>query len=176
MAGPVRDGQRAMRLMAACACHARLAAAMRCSCRAAGAMLDAGCHGGHKPQQVAELMFGRKIGDAVGVSESALGAFRRPRDHAALPGRAHHRTAPPASGAIGPATRIIREPSKVVHDRAARQCRGHRAAQRDRRGLQGSFRQQSVGMIVRPACVRSRSGKRRGRAAVSRLAPAGRAS
>ena len=49
--------------------------------------------------------------------------------------------------------KIVRESSKVVQIVLPGEDRGHCPAERDRRGLQTRFNQQSVGPIVRPACV-----------------------
>ena len=78
----------------------------------AGAQL-VDCRGGQKPSQVAELMFGRKIGDRIGVSEGEWGRFVdreiTPRFPAGL-------TVFNAAGQWRDkdSNKIVREPSKIV--------------------------------------------------------------
>jgi hypothetical protein len=110
------------------------------------------CHGRQQPKQVAELLFGRDIGNSLGVSESAWARFVAreitPRFSDGLTttdaiGQWRDR----ANGAI------MREPAKHVEivlpgggDDEARLDAIVKAYERE-------FRQQSVGVIVRPACV-----------------------
>ena len=111
-----------------------------------------GCQGSQKPQQVADLLFGRKIGDHVTVSEGAWRRFvgreittRFPDGLTILDGRGQW---------LDPKTkRIVREPSSVVMIALPGNAEDH-----DRLNLiadlyKRQFRQQSVGIIVRPACV-----------------------
>jgi hypothetical protein len=110
------------------------------------------CHGAEQPREVAELLFGRRIGSRGIVGETAWRRFvarevtpRFPEGLTILAGNGQWRD--PSSG------RIVREPSTVIiiampgtqqdHDRL-----GEIAA-----AYKKSFRQQSVGVIVRPACV-----------------------
>ena len=71
------------------------------------------CRGGQKPTQVAEMMFGRKIGDRIGVSEIEWGRFVdreiTPRFPAGL-------TVFNASGQWQDRSnnKIVHEPSKIV--------------------------------------------------------------
>ena len=110
------------------------------------------CQGSQKPQQVADLLFGRKIGDHVIVSEGAWRQFvareittRFPDGLTILDGRGQW---------LDPKTkRIVREPSSVVMIALPGNAEDH-----DRLDLiadlyKRQFRQQSVGIIVRPACV-----------------------
>jgi len=110
------------------------------------------CQGSQKPQQVADLLFGRKIGDHVTVSEGAWRRFvgreittRFPDGLTILDGRGQW---------LDPKTkRIVREPSSVVMIALPGNAEDH-----DRLDLiadlyKRQFRQQSVGIIVRPACV-----------------------
>jgi Protein of unknown function (DUF3574) len=110
------------------------------------------CRGGLKPQQVAELLFGRRIGDHGIVSEGAWRRFvareitpRFPDGLTVLEARGQWRN--PAS------KRIIRERSNVVlivlPGNAEDQDRLGEVAEAYKR----QFHQQSVGIIVRPACV-----------------------
>ena len=111
------------------------------------------CSGAQKPAAVAELMFGRKIGDRIAVTECRWARFvdreitpRFPDGLSVVDARGQWRDRE--------RNRIVREPSKLVtivlpgepadtEPGCARLSRPTRIA----------FRQQSVGLIVRPACV-----------------------
>jgi Protein of unknown function (DUF3574) len=110
------------------------------------------CHGTRQPKEVAELMFGRDIGNRVGVSETAWAQFvareMTPRFPDGL-------TITDATGQWRDrdSGRIVREPSKHVEivlpgndDDEARLDAIVAAYKRQ-------FHQQAVGVIVRPACV-----------------------
>jgi uncharacterized protein DUF3574 len=110
------------------------------------------CRGSQKPSQVAELMFGRNIGDRARVSEREWVRFvdreiapRFPDGLTVL--NASGRWREPRSG------KIIRERSKVVQivlpGQAADLTRLDEVAEAYKR----RFKQRSVGLIVRPACV-----------------------
>jgi hypothetical protein len=110
------------------------------------------CHASQQPKDVAELMFGRDIGNRVGVSEPDWSRFvareMTPRFPDGLT----------ITDAVGQwrdrdSGRIVREPSKHVEivlpgnaDDEARLDAIVAAYKRD-------FHQQSVGVIVRSACV-----------------------
>jgi hypothetical protein len=112
----------------------------------------ASCQGALQPKQVAELLFGRNIGGILGVSEKAWNGFvageLTPRFPDGLTisdaiGQWRDR----ASGAM------VREPAKRVEivlpgnaDDATRLAAAVKAYERE-------FRQHSVGIIVRTACV-----------------------
>jgi hypothetical protein len=110
------------------------------------------CRGAFKPQQVAELLFGRRIGDNGVVSE---GAWRRFLAREVTPRFPDGLTVIEARGQWrNPQNqRIIREQSNVVlivlPGHAEDQERLGEIAQAYKR----QFRQQSVGIIVRQACV-----------------------
>jgi hypothetical protein len=110
------------------------------------------CRGGLKPQQVAELLFGRKIGDHGVVTERAWLRFlareitpRFPEGLTVIEARGQWRN--PKS------KRIVREQINMVlivlPGNAEDQDRLGEIAQAYKR----QFRQQSVGIIVRQACV-----------------------
>lgn len=131
-----------------------LAAALLCSV-AAGAAAQTpvpACHGTQQRRDVAELLFGRDIGDRLGVSEPAWRRFvareitpRFPDGLTVTDALGQWRN--PASG------RIVREPSKRVEivvpgnaDDAARLDAVVSAYKR-------RFHQRSVGLILQSACV-----------------------
>jgi hypothetical protein len=110
------------------------------------------CRGGQRPTEVAELLFGRNIGNRLGVSEAA---WRRFVDREIVPRFPDGLTVFDASGRFRDRTRdrLVREPSKIVEivlpgtpDDIARLNEIAEAYKR-------RFKQQSVGVIVRPACV-----------------------
>jgi Protein of unknown function (DUF3574) len=119
---------------------------------AAAQMPALSCSGAQRSKQVAELLFGRDIGRHIGVSESAFSHFvareltpRFPDGLTVIDATGQWRD--PATGAI------VREPTKkveiVLPGHADDQARLDAvvAAYKHR------FRQQSVGVVVRPACV-----------------------
>jgi hypothetical protein len=71
------------------------------------------CRGGQKPTQVAELMFGRNIGNRIGVSE---GRWRQFVDREITPRFPNGLTVFNAAGQWRDraSNRIVREPSKIV--------------------------------------------------------------
>ncbi len=106
---------------------------------ATGQLMD--CHGGQKPQQIAELLFGRKIGDRIAVTEAQWARFvdreitrRFPDGLTIIDARGQWRDQE--------RNRIVHEPSKVVQ-----------IVTEIAEAYKSRFRQQSVGVIVRPACV-----------------------
>jgi hypothetical protein len=110
------------------------------------------CQGARQPKQVVELLFGRDIGRRVGVSEAAWARFLAreltPRFPDGLTiGDAVGQWRDPATG------RIVREPTKrveiVLPGKTDDEARLDAAVQAYKR----EFRQRSVGVIVRSACV-----------------------
>ncbi len=110
------------------------------------------CHGTQQPKMVAELLFGRDIGHRVGVSQSTWARFVAREITPRFPDGLT------ITDVIGQwrdrdSGTIVREPSKQVEivlpgndDDEARLDALVTAYKR-------RFRQQSVGIIVRPACV-----------------------
>ena len=105
-----------------------------------------------KPQQVAELMFGRKIGHRLGVSEAQWARFldreitpRFPDGLSVIDARGQWRDTK--------RNRIVREPSKLVQivlpGKPEDDARLHEIAA----AYKTRFRQQSVGIVLRAACV-----------------------
>ncbi len=135
-----------------CRFFAAIAFVLLTSLKSGAAAQPLSCHGAQKPRQVAELLFGRDIGGRVGVSESAWARFvtreLTPRFPDGL-------TVTDAVGQWRDRTRgtLVREPSKRVEivlpgnaddeDRLAAVVAAYKR----------QFRQQSVGIIVRAACV-----------------------
>jgi len=110
------------------------------------------CSGRHKPQQVAELIFGRSIGGRIEVSEERWTLFV---DDEITPRFPDGLTVFDAAGQWRDkaSKKITRESSKIVlivlPGNAEDLARLNEIAEAYKR----SFGQQSVGMIVRPACV-----------------------
>jgi hypothetical protein len=105
-----------------------------------------------KPQQVAELMFGRKIGDHIGVSDAAWARFvdreitpRFPNGFTVIDARGQWRDPD--------RNRIMREPSKLVQIVLPGNGEDQQRLDEVASAYKVRFRQQSVGVIVRPACV-----------------------
>jgi len=105
-----------------------------------------------KPQQVAELMFGRKIGDRTGVSNAAWARFadreiaeRFPDGFTVIDARGQWRDPD--------RHRIMREPSKLVQIVLPGRAEDQQHLDEIAAAYKERFRQQSVAIIVRPACV-----------------------
>ena len=110
------------------------------------------CHGTQQPKMVAELMFGRDIGNRVGVGESAWARFvareMTPRFPDGLT----------ITDAIGQwrdrdSGRIVREPSKHVEIVLPGNADDDTRLDAVVAAYKRAFHQQSVGVIVRSACV-----------------------
>ena len=110
------------------------------------------CLGGQRPSQVAELMFGRNIGARIGVSEDDFSRFVDREIMSRFPsgltvfnaaGQWRHEAS----------NKIVREPSKVAQivlpGRVDDIARLNEIVQ----AYKTRFKQHSVGMIVRSACV-----------------------
>jgi len=110
------------------------------------------CSAPLKPQQVAELLLGRKIGDRLGVSEREFLNFL---DREITPRFPDGLTVYDARGQWRDPERnhIVREPSKVVMivlpGRPEDMARLSEVAE----AYKKRFKQQSVGIVLRPACV-----------------------
>jgi len=110
------------------------------------------CRGGQKPSQVAELMFGRKVGDRIGVSE---GDWARFVDREITPRFPDGLTVFNAAGQWRDksSNKIIREPSKIVQIVLPGDDGEFARLNEIADAYKTRFKQQSVGVIVRPACV-----------------------
>jgi hypothetical protein len=110
------------------------------------------CRAGLKPQEIAQLLFGRKIGDRLGVSEAQWGRFV---DREVSPRFPDGLTVLDAKGEWRDAVRktIVHEPSKVVE--IVLPGRPDDVAQLNQiaQAYKTRFRQQSVGIVIRGACV-----------------------
>ena len=110
------------------------------------------CSGGQRPTQVAELMFGRNIGSRLGVSEADWSRFVDREIISRFPNglivfNAAGQWRDEASN------KIVREPSKLVQIVLPGQAEDIARLNEIVAAYKGRFKQQSVGMIVRPACV-----------------------
>jgi hypothetical protein len=110
------------------------------------------CHGEQRSAAVAELMFGRNVGGRLGVSEAAWRHFLASEVTPRFPdgltvvdaaGQWRH----PSTGAL------VREPSKVVTVVMPEQADNQARLDAIIAAYKRQFRQQSVGLVVRPACV-----------------------
>ena len=110
------------------------------------------CLGGQKPTQVAELMFGRNIGSRPGVSEGDFGRFVDREIMSRFP---NGLTVFNAAGQWRDeaSNKIVREPSKVVQIVLPGQVDDVARLNEIVEAYKRHFKQQSVVMIVRPACV-----------------------
>jgi hypothetical protein len=110
------------------------------------------CRGGQHPTQVAELLFGRNIGNRIGVSEAAWGRFV---DREIVPRFPDGLTVFDASGRWRDRKRdrVVREPSKIVQIVLPGTPEDVARLNEIAEAYKRRFKQQSVGVIVRPACV-----------------------
>jgi hypothetical protein len=117
-----------------------------------GSAQSSECHAGQKPQQVAELLFGRNIGDRLGVSEAQWARFV---DREISPRFPDGLTVLDAKGEWRDTARktIVHEPSKVVEVVLPGKPDDVDALNQIARAYKARFRQQSVGIVIRGACV-----------------------
>jgi hypothetical protein len=110
------------------------------------------CSAPLKPQQVAELLLGRKIGDRLGVSETQFLNFL---DREITPRFPDGLTVYDARGQYRDSerNRIVREPSKVVMIVLPGSSEDMARLNEVADAYKKRFRQQSVGIVVRQACV-----------------------
>ena len=103
-----------------------------------------------KPHVVAELIFGRNIGDRLGVGE---GEFRRFVDEEVTPRFPDGFTVLDGRGQWREGGRIVREPSKVLVVALVEEERGRAELAAIAEAYKARFRQHSVITILRPGCV-----------------------
>jgi hypothetical protein len=110
------------------------------------------CRGGQRPTEVARLFFGRNIGNRLGVSESAWSRFV---DREIVPRFPDGLTIFEATGRWQDrvANRVAREPSKIVEIALPGTPEDMARLNEIVEAYKTRFKQQSVGLIVRPACV-----------------------
>jgi hypothetical protein len=110
------------------------------------------CHGDQKPQQVAELLFGRKIGDRLAVTEKLWAAFV---DREITPRFPDGLSVLDVKGQWRDTARntIVHEPSKMVEIVLPGRLDDLDRLNEVAAAYKSRFRQQSVGILVRPACV-----------------------
>jgi len=110
------------------------------------------CSAPLKPQQVAELLLGRKIGDRLGVSEREFLNFL---DREITPRFPDGLTVYDARGQWRDQERnlIVREPSKVVMIVLPGKPEDMARLSEVAEAYKKRFKQQSVGIVLRPACV-----------------------
>ena len=110
------------------------------------------CRSGQRPTEVVRLFFGRNIGNRLGVSESAWSRFVDREIVSRFPdgltifeatGRWQDRAA----------NRVAREPSKIVEIALPGTPEDMVRLNEIVEAYKSRFKQQSVGVIVRPACV-----------------------
>jgi len=108
------------------------------------------CRGGQRPTEVAQLLFGRNIGNRIWVSESAWTRFL---DREIVPRFPDGLTVFDATGRYRVANRVAREPSKIVEIALPGTPEDIVRLNEIVEAYKSRFKQQSVGLIVRPACV-----------------------
>jgi len=110
------------------------------------------CYGTQQPKQVAELLFGRDVGDRLGVSETAWSRFVA---HEITPRFPDGLTITDAVGQWRDTIhgRIVREPSKRVEIVMPGGDDDETRLDAIVKAYKNEFHQQSVGVIVRPACA-----------------------
>jgi len=110
------------------------------------------CLGGQRPGQMAELMFGRNIGRRLAVNEADWSRFVDREIISRFPSGLTMFNA--AGDWRAEATKkIMREPSKVVQIVLPGQAEDIARLNEIVAAYKQRFKQQSVVMIVRPACV-----------------------
>jgi Protein of unknown function (DUF3574) len=110
------------------------------------------CHGTQKSRLVAELLFGRDIGHRLGVSESSFARFVA---HEITPRFPDGLTVSDATGQWrdGGSGAVIREPSKRVEIVLPGAADDEAKLDAIVAAYEHRFDQQSVVVILRPACV-----------------------
>ena len=110
------------------------------------------CRGAQKAQQVAELIFGRRIGTRVAVTETQFVLFVGDEITTRFPDGL---TVFDAAGQWRDqiSNKITREPSKIVLIVLPGKDEDFARLNEIAEAYKRRFQQQSVGMILRPACV-----------------------
>jgi Protein of unknown function (DUF3574) len=108
------------------------------------------CTGAARPRLVAELIFGRNIGDRLGVSDAA---WRRFLDEEVTPRFPNGFTVMDTRGQWGEGGRVVREPGKMLVVALDEEGRENASLEAIVSAYKRQFRQSSVVSIMRPACV-----------------------
>lgn len=127
-----------------------LAAMIVVLCSPAHAQLS--CPANAKAQSVVELVFGRKIGDRIGVSNAAWSRFV---DREITPRFPEGLTVVDASGQWRDTKTggVVREPSKIVTIVLTDPDKQQAPLDAVIAAYKKKFRQQAVAVILRPACI-----------------------
>lgn len=141
------EARRLSRILAVCA----VLHASPWSLMPAAAEQSIGCPAGLAPRTVAELIFGRNIGEVIGVGEAEWQSFldaevtpRFPSGLTVVDAAGQWRE--PASG------RIVREPSKLLLVVLGEQPTAHASLAEIIAAYKQRFSQQSVLLLLRQAC------------------------
>jgi hypothetical protein len=110
------------------------------------------CHAPQQPRQVAQLLFGRNVGDRLGVSAAQWARFV---DREISPRFPDGLTVLDAAGEWRDTTRktIVHEPSKVVEIVLPGKDDDSERLDAIAEAYKKRFHQQSVGVVIRDACV-----------------------
>ncbi|SFJ27986.1 Protein of unknown function [Bosea sp. OK403] len=110
------------------------------------------CSPGQQAMLVAELLFGRNIGDRLGVSEKAFGRFI---DEEVTPRFPDGLTILAGQGQYRDTTRgvLVREQAKLLVIALKDEPEGRAKLAAIAEAYKQRFNQQSVGTILRPACI-----------------------
>ncbi len=119
---------------------------------AASASAQIACRADQKASAVVEMMFGRKIGERIGVTNAAWARFV---DREITPRFPDGLSVVDAAGQWQDPVRkrVVREPSKIVTIVLRDSDKGQSEIEAIAQAYKKQFQQQSVGVIVRPACV-----------------------
>ena len=130
----------------------RFAAAAFFACQVTAAAAQLSCAAPQKPMMEVELMFGRNIGGKLGVTDKLWASFLArevtPRFPAGL-------TVFDTSGQWSDAKtrKVVREPSKIVRVIVAADAPAREKIDAIASAYKQRFRQDAVGVVMRPACV-----------------------
>ena len=110
------------------------------------------CSPGQQAMLVAELLFGRNIGDRLGVSEKAFGRFV---DEEVTPRFPDGLTILAGQGQYRDTTRgvLVREQAKLLVIALKDEPEGRAKLAAVAEAYKQRFNQQSVGTILKPACI-----------------------
>ena len=119
---------------------------------AAPAGAQIACRADQKSSAVVEMMFGRKIGDRIAVTNTAWARFV---DREITPRFPDGLSVVDAAGQWMDTDkkRVVREPSKIVTIVLRDSAKGQSEIDAIAEAYKKRFKQQSVGVIVRGACV-----------------------